>query len=205
MPPPSLVYRLVGCENGAAKVEWDGHSGHTATTLVQTNQDGGEGNAHTEACNFLRELLGDHLPLLSRELWRQVQEAGHARNTILRAKNTLGVVVEKARTQDGAWTWTLPRMEESHQGGVPNSSNSSNSLNSSDSSPNLSKNLNNLKSLKNPLVEEWDSSTDASSIAIPVAAASGRGYCCAVCQKPIFAYEGRPLLCNEHRAAMGAD
>jgi hypothetical protein len=202
-PPPSLNYRLVGCENGAARVEWEGHSNHTAETLVQNAGNDNDRNAHDEALDFLRELLVPGVPLPAREVWKQANEAGHARNTVLRAKNTLGVEVSKVRTLDGAWIWMLPKVEECQAeseespGGV-----SLNTSNSSDSSPYNQKNLISLKSLKNPIGLEEDSSLghfDAPEN-IPRAATSGPGYECAICREPIkYAMAGRPLLCSVHR------
>lgn len=196
-PPPSLNFRLEGCENGAARVEWEGHSTHSAESLVQTQQ-GSEGDrtAHDEACDFLRELLGDHLPLLAREVWKQAGEAGHARNTVLRAKNTLGVVVSKARTQDGAWVWLWPKVEESQAGCQSDTSNSSDSLNSSDSSPYNQKNLISLKSLKNPMPGEEDSS------GAPIVAMTGR-FDCAHCGHAQYMVQGTPQLCRSCRSALG--
>lgn len=207
-PPPSLTFRLVGCDNGAARVEWGANSSHTAETLVRDDRGNeGERTAHDEACIFLRDLLSDNLPLLAREVWKQVQEAGHARNTVLRAKNTIGVIVAKARTQDGAWTWTLPKVEESEKNPISNEGDSSNSSNSSDSSLYNQKNLISLKNPKNPIAEEGDSSRDSSpSIAnfdlrgIPTSSSAGGGYECAVCNTPIrWIAAGKPLLCAVHR------
>lgn len=209
-PPPSLNYRLVGCENGAARVEWEGHSIHTADTLVKNPENDGENTAHNEAVAFLRELLLPGVPYASREVWKQANEAGHARNTVLRAKNTLGVVVAKVRTLDGAWTWTMPRPDEDEKNTASESEDSSDSLNSSDSSRKLEKNLISLKSLKNPIPGIEDSSL-APAVEytaadfptpenMPKAATSGGGYDCCVCGAPIrYAIAGRPLLCNTHR------
>jgi hypothetical protein len=208
-PPPSLNYRLVGCENGAARVEWEGHSTHTAESLVQRPENDSERTAHDDAVSFLRELLVPGVPMASKEVWRQANEAGQARNTVLRAKNTLGVEVVKVRTLDGAWTWTLPRAvetdaekEESAEGGPLNTSNSSDSLNSSDSSHYNQKNLISLKSLKNPIAEGQDSSHalfDAPE-SIPRADFNGPGYECAVCGAEIgYAMKGKPLLCSVHK------
>ena len=188
-PPPSLHFRLEGCPNGAAKIAWEGHSAHTADTLMQQANDG-DRTAHDEALIFLRELLGDHKPMLAREVWKQAGEAGHARNTVLRAKNTLGVVVAKARTQDGAWTWLWPEGEESQAGGQSNTSDSSNSSNSSDSSHQSQKNLISLKSLKNPIPAGQDSS------AWPVVAKTGRHDCANHCGRSRWMAQGEPQLCR---------
>jgi hypothetical protein len=190
-PPPSLHFRLVGCPNGAAKIDWEGHSNFTAETLMQQQPGNeGEGTAHNEACSFLRDLLGDHLPLLAREVWKQVNEAGHARNTVLRAKNTIGVVVAKARTQDGAWTWTLPKANEDEKNPPFEAEDSSNTSDSSDSSPHNQKNLISLKSLKNPLSREED------SLSLPVAPVGGK-YPCVECGKTIIRMAGAPVICQE--------
>lgn len=196
-PPPSLNFRLEGCENGAARVEWEGQSLHSAESLVQQAQ-GNEGDrtAHDEACDFLRELLGDHLPTLAREVWKQANEAGHARNTVLRAKNTLGVVVSKARTQDGAWVWQWPKVEESQAESQSDTSNSSNSSNSSDSSPYNQKNPISLKSLKNPIASDQDSS------GAPIVAVTGK-FNCAHCGGSQYMVQGSPQLCRSCRAALG--
>ena len=201
--PPSLAFTLIGCENGAARINWEGHSDHTAETLVQ--QQGGESEraTHKEACAFLIELLGDHLPLLSRELWKQANEAGHARHSILKAKDTLGVKVGKAKTQDGAWTWTLPRDEESKnpRGGASESSTSSDY---SDSSLTIKKNLNNMKSMNSQESPPADSSPEKQNqtpFNAPRVVKAGR-YECAHCYKEVWLSEGAPQLCPQHRRGL---
>lgn len=196
-PPPSLHFRLEGCENGAARIAWEGHSAFTADTLMQQREDSeGDRTAHGEAVAFLRELLGDHLPLLAREVWKQANEAGHARNTVLRAKNTIGVAVAKARTQDGAWTWTLPREDAASKNPTCEGGDSLNSTDSTDSSHNHWKNPISLKNLKNPTPQEWDSS------GAPIVAVTGR-FDCAHCGHAQYMVQGTPQLCRSCRSALG--
>lgn len=204
-PPPSLAFTLSGCPNGAAQVNWEGHSAHTAETLVQQQQGGeSERATHKEAVAFLTELLADHLPLLSREVWKQANEAGHARHSILKAKDTLGVKVGKARTQDGAWTWTLPRVEESKNstGGASDNTADTNSL---DSSLTISKNLNNLYSPKGQQTPPADSSNPEKQQPTPFNAPrvvkAGR-YECAHCYREVWLSEGAPQLCPQHRRGL---
>lgn len=206
-PPPALNFSLVGCENGAARIEWAGHSSHTAETLVHQQGNDGERTAHDEACAFLRELLGDHLPLLSREVWKQANEAGHARNTILRAKNTLHVVIAKARTQDGAWTWTLPESAPDAKNPPSQGEYSSDTSNRSDSSNYYEKNLISLKSPNSPESPPWDSSPEKPNPrtgypGVPVVSRAGK-YECVHCYREQMMSQGRPQLCNRCRAALG--
>lgn len=206
-PPPALNYRLTGCVNGAARVDWEGHSTHTAETLVRDQGNDGERTAHDEACAFLRDLLGDHLPLLADELWKQTAQAGHARNTILRAKNTIGVVIAKARTQNGKWSWTWPESASRGKKPIPETEDSSDSSVSSDSSSYYEKNLmypKNPKSTEAPPLGDSSRGREALLESIPRASRSGRGFVCAVCGGVLFAIEGKPLLCKACAASVAA-
>lgn len=61
---------------------------------------------------WLRELLADG-PVAATEVQRRVDEAGWITVTTLRrAKERVGVVSQKARGRDGAWTWALPDEDE---------------------------------------------------------------------------------------------
>lgn len=110
-PPPSLNFRLTGCENGAARVEWEGHSTHSAETLVQQNNDEERG-AVGEAIAFLKEVLAPGR-MLAKEVQKQARDAQIADRTLRRAREALGIrqdtpYIRKAQTQDGQFTWELP-------------------------------------------------------------------------------------------------
>jgi hypothetical protein len=189
-PPPSLVLWLKGCENGAARVEWEGHSTHNAETLVQQGSDEERG-ALGEAIAFLREVLADG-PMLAKTVQRQAREAQIADRTLRRARESLGIrqdtpYVKKAQTQDGQWTWELPPAEKvAKDVGQP-------------------ENMATLATLDNfTLLREEDQDgqpVQPENVAtfdarVPFAAAGGK-YPCAGCGKTIIRMAGAPLICQE--------
>jgi hypothetical protein len=183
--PPTLAYRLTGCDNGAARVDWDGVSSHTAQTMVQQDRDH-DGGALGEAVRFLEEALADG-PALGRIVKQRARDHDISEATLRRAREQLKVIWEKAKTQDGAYTWALPPKE----GEVAQL-------------PPQHRNMNNIE--QHRLESDVDHIVHVDHVVrvgaglsnLPLAATSGRGFVCAVCGRPIFAIEGRPLLCREH-------
>lgn len=196
-PPPSLIYRLEGCDNGAARVRWHGHSEHTAETLMQANQGGSEErSALREAEDFLRDILADGR-LLVTAVHKLADQAGIARATLKRAKGTLGVRSEKAHTQDGHYTWELPptgpvvpaKEVDQEKSVIP-----LNTMISLDPFPI------NIEGDQGDQGEQEDYPTNVIHLDnCPVAGRTGRGYQCAICGVGIYAVEGRALLCPKHR------
>lgn len=185
--PPTLAYRLHGCENGAARVDWDGVSQHTAQTMVQQDRNE-EGGALGEAIRFLRETLADG-PMLGRTVKQRARDHDISEATLRRARESIGVVWDKAKTQDGAYTWRLPDEAEVVQ--VPKDGNMS-TLNNMN-------NINGDAMLSNVAQDvHVEGVRDLSNFAsrIPLAATSGRGFSCAICGRPMMAVEGKPLVCR---------
>lgn len=191
----SLTYRLIGCENEAARVQWEGVSQHTANSLSAQGQNDEERSELKDAEDFLRDLLDDG-PTLVTAVKKHAREAGIAEATLRRAKSTLRVESHKARTQDGQWVWQLPAREGDHVEGdqvAPSTT----------------------LITMNPLItfqvdQEGDQGVQGDQGAgtdnvitfknVPIAAHSGRGYECAICGAEIrYAVEGKPLLCPKHR------
>lgn len=192
--PPTLAYRLASCDNGAARVDWDGISTHTAQTMVQQDRDQ-EGGALGEAVAFLRELLADG-PMLGRTVKQRARDHDISEATLRRARTQLGVKWEKAKTQDGQYTWELPpaadedaqkpqgpQHEQHEQHGF---------------TPDV---VHVVQGAHVARVGQVDNLNPLLS-RIPIALKSGRGQLCAACHGPAFAIEGRPLLCRDCLAAL---
>lgn len=194
-PPPSLNYKLIGCENGAACVEWQGHNAHTAETLVQATQGGQEGrSALREAEDFLRDVL-EGGPLLVNSLKKQAREAGIADATLQRAKVSLGVTSQKARTQDGQYTWMLPpkgKVVVPDEGDQPQGLSTLITLNTFHTQSEGDQDD------QGDQRDQWYEGMITFENC-PIAGKSGRGYECAVCGAAIYGIEGKPLLCPKHR------
>lgn len=197
-PPPSLTFRLVGCDNGAARVEWGAHSSHTAESLVQIQGDENERNELRDATEFLRDALANG-PLLVTVAKRQARDANISDMTLRRAKMALRVVSKKARTQDGQWTWELPPPSAGE------------GVQARDTPPDMTP-LTTLTTLNtfNIYLEDGQDNQDgqggqdhpATTFAgdPPLATATGPGFDCATCGGPIrYAVVGKPLLCNQCR------
>lgn len=197
-PPPALAYRLENCENGMARVAWDGISQHTAQTLVAQPQSDEERSALDEAIDWLRAHLAAG-PMFSKETQAAAREAGIADRTLRRAREVLGVKIDKARTQDGKYIWQLP----------PKLANNL----ANESNPEKLANLVNLDNLKteSDVVQRGQGVQRViiESLAkfdgdIPIAAKSGRGFTCAICGGTTFAIEGQPLVCRSCRQGRAA-
>lgn len=113
---PSLKYRMVNCENGHPRIAWEGVSAHTADSLNAQGTTAEERTELQEAEEFLRETLADG-PVLYNTLIKLARNAGIAERTLKRAKASLRVESKKAKTQDGQWTWQLPRPRETPPAG----------------------------------------------------------------------------------------
>lgn len=185
-PPPSLNFRLAGCDNGAARVEWEGHSTHSAETLVQQGSDEERG-AVGEAIAFLREVLAAG-PMLAKEVQKQARDAQIADRTLRRAREALGIrqdtpYIKKAQTQDGQFTWELPAAPKvANDVGQP-------------------KNMATLDTLDNftLLREEGQGVQDVQAKTLanfPVAATGGK-YQCVECQRTIIRMAGKALICQQ--------
>lgn len=204
-PPPSLNYKLVGCENGAARVEWEGKSNHTATTLVtQAYTNDGERGAVDEAVSFLKEALANGLRL-AKEVQKEARDAGIADRTLRRAREVLGITMEsgwvrKARTQDGQYVWEMPHKDEVGQEKVANSE----PLDNLDNLDNIGQHqidsdlVQGGPKMSNVVHAQNMATIDARGI--PLSFSAGGGYECAVCNTPIrWIAAGKPLLCAVHR------
>jgi putative DNA primase/helicase len=185
-PPPSLHFRLEGCPNGAAKIAWEGLSAYTADTLMQEQGNEDRGTALDEAVAFLRELLASG-PELSTLVQRSARDAGLAWDTVRRAQRKLKIVPQKAKTQDGKWTWGLPA-EDVHPPDTPTFNNNNNNNNFEG----YSEDVEGVEG--NEDADRKKGHTFASQF--PIAAFSGRGVQCSVCGDPMFAREGKPLVCK---------
>jgi hypothetical protein len=217
-PPPALNYRLVGCENGAARVEWEGHSTHTAETLVQNQVSSEDRSAMDEAIAFLRESLSIGIRL-AKEVQKEARDAGISERTLRRAREMLGITMDspwmqKAKTQDGQFTWELPRRDVDQATGKKRTNGEEAHTQEAQNdvgqrlatTPSLA-NMDNLANFTTYIEDDQDghlvhtngvATLDSSKL--PKASSSGPGYDCAVCGQPIrYAMKGLPLLCPKHR------
>jgi hypothetical protein len=206
-PPPSLNYRLVGCENGAARVEWEGHSTHTAASLVENQVSNEDRTALDEAISFLREALSIGLRL-AKEVQKEARDAGISERTLRRARELLGITmdspwIQKAKTQDGQYTWQLPTKKEP----APPEDEAGDEVGQRlATTPGLA-NMDNLANITTYIEDDHVGQVvHSNGVAtfdpdrLPKAASSGPGYDCAICGAPIrYASKGNPLLCSKHR------
>lgn len=104
---PSLRYRMVNCDNAQPRIAWEGVSEHTADSLNAQGSTAEERSELADAEEFLLEALADG-PALVSTLLKMARAAGIAERTLRRAKTKLRVKSDKAKTQDGQWTWKMP-------------------------------------------------------------------------------------------------
>jgi hypothetical protein len=105
-PAPSLRWKLVGTETGAARVEWLGATDHSADALLaESSEAPSERSAIQAACEFLRDLLADG-EVAATEVARRAREEGISPRTLDRAKRQLSIRHRK-QFGSGKFTWFL--------------------------------------------------------------------------------------------------
>jgi hypothetical protein len=209
-PPPSLNYRLVGCENGAARCEWEGRSAHTAATLVELQVSNEERSAVDEAIAFLRDAMAVGVRL-AKDVQKEARDAGISERTLRRAREALGMTmdspwVRKAQTQQGQWVWELPHKKDP----LPPDEEEDGQKVATDEGMATLATLDTLAiftaTIEDGYVVQDVQDVHVNGVAtfdpdrLPKAASSGPGYDCAICGAPIrYASKGNPLLCSKHR------
>jgi putative DNA primase/helicase len=190
-PPPSLHFRLAGCDNGAARIDWEGLSAHTAETLMRDQGNEEDRGAMGVAVAFLREVLAGG-PMLAKTVQRQARDAQIADRTLRRARESLGIrqdtpYIKKANTQDGQFTWELPPAPKvaTDVGQAPNMVN----LDTLANFTLLREEVQGGQPVQAEDVATFDSR-------IPVAGAGGK-YHCVECQRTIIRMAGQALICKE--------
>jgi len=112
--PGSLAFRVVGAENGAAAIDWQGISGHSATALLATPADGPERNSADEARDFLRDFLRGGART-AKEANRAARGAGISKHRLERARQSLGIRPQRQGFGPGAqYLWELPSDHAPH-------------------------------------------------------------------------------------------
>jgi hypothetical protein len=108
-PQLSLGLRLVTTA-GALRVDWTGVSARSAADLLAT-VDGAERSARDDAEDWLREALAAG-PRASRDVQRDARADGVTERTLRRARESLGVIVERrgAVGSGQRWIWHLGEM-----------------------------------------------------------------------------------------------
>ncbi len=200
--PSSLVYRLVNCENGAARVAWEGESTHTAQSLTDQPQDEESRSALDEAVDFLRDFLADGR-MLTTSIQKAAREAGLSWDTVRRAQRRLRIKPKKGKEQDAHWTWELPVEDEQPAQEAPKNNNNNT--------------FNKINIFKQSVedVEDDEGVEDRQHVDIgrkanaregypdvPIVMTAGR-YECVHCYKEQWMTKGTPQLCNWHRSALG--
>jgi putative DNA primase/helicase len=112
--PESLAYRLVGADNGAAKVEWLGLSTATASTLLAAHERDDERTERDEAAEWLIDYLTDNGgEAKAGDVIKAAVGDGISRATLDRARKRAGVTSVKSGMK-GGWVWSLAR-RRSHE------------------------------------------------------------------------------------------
>jgi hypothetical protein len=194
--PPTLAYRLVNCENGMARVQWEGVSAHTAQTVMAQPMDDEEKSAVGEAMDWLRELLANGR-VFSKDAQKQAREAGIADRTLRRAREALGVVPQKSHMTDGAWVWELPLTKLAKEDGQETTMDKLAPLDTLANFKTGREDVQHGQGVQDDHVRELDNFELPPNL--PVAQSTGPGYNCCVCGAPIrYARAGKPLLCARH-------
>jgi hypothetical protein len=199
--PPSLAFRLEDTGAGVARVAWEGGTTYSAEDIMERPQDGDVRSAVAEAIEFLQDLLKPGATF-ARDVQKAARDAGLAWDTVRRAQRALGIRPQKAKTQDGQWTWTLPdppdEGEDVDEGDIPHTFNTFNNNNNFNIFPQLRQDVEDVEDVEG--VGDRESNTFELPKNLPVAQSSGPGYDCCVCGGPIrYASKGNPLLCSKHR------
>jgi hypothetical protein len=105
---PSLAFHLESVAGeDVARVVWDGVSRHDADALAGVRLTGADRGALSEAEDFLTELLAPPGRLVpAREVMAGAEAAGISKDTLRRAKESIGAKVQKDGLA-GGWNWSL--------------------------------------------------------------------------------------------------
>jgi 5S rRNA maturation endonuclease (ribonuclease M5) len=119
--PDSLAYRLVGAgDHGVARVQWEGHTDHTAHSLLAEPRDEDKG-ATTEAEQWLQDYLTEQGAASSKTAKADAAKAGIRERTLQRAVKSLGVAVESRGFP--RVTWWSPHSGANDDNSAPASQN----------------------------------------------------------------------------------
>ncbi|HQR44590.1 MAG TPA: AAA family ATPase [Thermoanaerobaculia bacterium] len=104
--PASVAYRIKAAGD-SSRIEFDGTSDLTADGLLAAAMAEAEDRtARDEAEDFLSDLLGSG-PVPTPNVQAESKKAGHSWATVRRAKDRMGIKVEK-HGMAGGWAWRLP-------------------------------------------------------------------------------------------------
>jgi hypothetical protein len=90
-PPDGITYRIEGSSNGASRIDWGEATEVRADEVLALPSSGEERTALDEACDFLRNELGDG-PVAVVDVERRARAAGHTAITLRRARSRLGLL-----------------------------------------------------------------------------------------------------------------
>ncbi len=110
-----LAFTIEGADLGndilTSRVVWhDDVVNMSADEVLTKSIDPEERNALDDAKLFLKDLLTNN-PTPAKQVYKEADQAGHAKRTIQRAKDALGIKSGKTRF-DGQWQWSLPDTED---------------------------------------------------------------------------------------------
>jgi putative DNA primase/helicase len=132
--PESMAYRLVGADNGAARVEWLGSSTATASTLLASHERDDERTERDEAAEWLTDYLeANGGQAKAGDAIKAAAGDGIAKTTLHRARKRAGVTSLKAGMQ-GGWVWNLEPRRNHEETEGPGSQDVGSSVPSVDSS-----------------------------------------------------------------------
>jgi hypothetical protein len=110
-PAPSLRWKLVSTDSGAARVEWLGPTDHSADALLADSAEApSERGALQAACTFLQELLAEG-EVAATVVSERAHEVGISARTLERAKRHL-CIRHRKQHGTGRFLWFLPATRE---------------------------------------------------------------------------------------------
>lgn len=199
--PPSLAYRLTDTGNGVARVAWEGISGHTADSLLNTTDDE-ERSDRADAEAFLRDALtAGGKP--GTELIAEARGLGIGERTLRAAKAGLHIGSEKELKPNGKWLWLppTPKVAAPHTPESLHTSQPLQPLREEVNSPfNIAKDV---KAAKNQAVEDG-ATFPAAFAGVPPVAVMDCMARCVNCGRQFYVAVGRPVLCQPCREAWEA-
>jgi hypothetical protein len=106
--PESLAYRLVDAgQSGVARVHWEGHTEHTAHSLLAVNDGDEYQGASSEAEQWLEDYLTEQGAAPSKAVKAAAGKAGIKERTLQRAVSKLRIQVDSRGFPRVTW-WCLP-------------------------------------------------------------------------------------------------
>ncbi len=132
-PPPAMAFHIEPTADDVSRIQWDGHTSHTANQLLaMAAEDNERGDARSEAIEILQDVLSDG-PRPTADVLKQARPLGITEATLRRARKQLGIQrIKEGFGEEGRWLLALPETPKALTNTLTRSSNTESALGKSE-------------------------------------------------------------------------